>query len=101
MEMHRQGDILFIKTETGIPQDTKEQKDGIVAKGEVTGHHHRIGDGVKAALFVAANMSAWIRVKQKTDILHEEHNTVTLPVGEWEVRRQREYEPGGWRQVKD
>lgn len=102
MEMHRQGDILFVRVnENEIPEDAREQKDGVVAKGEVTGHHHRIKPGAVATLLVAANMAAWIRAKGDTDIVHEEHDTITLPPGDWEVRRQREYEPAGWRQVAD
>jgi hypothetical protein len=97
--MYRQGDLLFV--EASIPGHGAEQvDDGIVARGEVTGHTHRIRPGTQAALLIAAGI-AYIRALQETPIDHEEHDTVILPVGDWQVIRQREYQPDGWRQVED
>ena len=97
--MYRQGDLLFVQV-TNIPTEAIEQKDGIIAKGEITGHMHRIQQQQKAMLMIAAGI-AYIKALQETEIVHEEHNTIILPPGEWEVRRQQEYEPSGWRQVVD
>lgn len=97
--MYRQGDLLFVATDE-IPNDAKEQKDGVIARGETTGHMHRISDGARAALMMAAGM-AYVRAMQEADIVHDEHATITLPVGDYQVVRQREYTPDGWRQVAD
>ncbi len=40
-------------------------------------------------------------VSRFTLLRHEEHPAVPLPPGRYEVRRQREYTPEGWRQVED
>jgi hypothetical protein len=44
---------------------------------------------------------AYIRARYRAAVDHEEHATVMLPAGEYQVVRQREYEPAGWRQVAD
>jgi len=93
----RQGDLLFERKE--IPQDAQEIQDGVLARGEATGHTHRVRPGTAVAL-LAAGM-AYVRAMQEAYIDHEEHATVTLPVGDWAVRRQREYRPEGWVQVAD
>ena len=98
--MYRQGDLLFVKCEA-VPDGAKQQVDGIVAYGEVTGHKHRIRPGVEAVLMLLAGVS-YIRVlKKEAPIDHEEHDTITLPIGDWIVKRQREYTPNGFRQVAD
>lgn len=96
--MYRQGDLFFV--ESDIPCDAVEQKDGVLALGEVTGHRHRIEDRMKAIMLVAGAV-AHVRAIQEADIVHEEHGTITLPAGDWKVIRQREYRPDGWVQVAD
>ena len=96
--MYRQGDLLFVRSE--IPADAMEQKDGVLAKVEVTGHQHRIASRVQAIMMVSG-IQAYVRSLHDADIVHEEHGTITLPIGDWKVCRQREYTPDGWRQVAD
>ncbi len=95
----RQGDLLFLPV-SEIPSDAKVQEDGIIARGEATGHTHRIRAGQQAALMIAAGM-AYIQARAETVIEHEEHAEVILPPGLFIVKRQREYTPQGWRQVAD
>lgn len=97
--MYRQGDLLFVQVPE-VPKDAVEQSNGVLAFGEVTGHRHRIKDRVQAVMLVA-NAIAYVRAIQEADIVHEEHDTITLPVGDWKVVRQREYRPNGWVQVSD
>ena len=97
--MKRQGDLLFVEV-THIPDDAVKQDHGVIAEGEITGHKHQISEGTQAVLMIAAGVS-YINAIREAAIEHEEHNTVVLPPGQWEVRRQREYEPSGWRQVAD
>jgi hypothetical protein len=74
----------------------------VIAEGEKTGHAHAIvGDDVElyereGTLFVSVSYGAHIE--------HEEHATLELPPGTYEVVRQREYEPGpsrSYRWVQD
>jgi hypothetical protein len=96
--MIRQGDLLFIPS--SIPVGTTEVEDGVVARGEATGHNHRIRSRAEGILLMLGT-AMYIKALRETPIDHEEHKTVTLPVGDWRVQRQREYQPDGWRQVAD
>jgi len=96
--MIRQGDLFFIPCKN-IPLEAIVQQDGIIARGEVTGHTHRISTG-KAFLMLCAGI-AYVRAETEALIGHEEHKPVTLPPGNWLVKRQREYQPQGWRQIAD
>jgi len=95
--MLRQGDLLFVPCD-GIPSDAKVVADNVVARGETTGHTHRVRAG---AVVLMAGMVQYIRALQEAFVDHEEHATVILPTGDWLVKRQREYQPDGWRQVAD
>jgi hypothetical protein len=95
----RQGDLLFVNVDE-IPEDAREDKTGIIARGEATGHTHMIRPGQRAALMIVAGV-AYVTAIKKCAIDHQEHETVILPPGNWEVKRQREYIPDGWRAVAD
>lgn len=97
--MYRQGDLLFVKTNE-LPKECIVVEDGIIARGEITGHTHKIRDGRKAALLVAMNV-AYIHALKECEIDHQEHDVIILPPGDWKVIRQREYTPEGWRRVAD
>ena len=97
--MIRQGDLLFVKCDC-IPEGSVEQSDGVIARGESTGHAHRIADHKQALLMLCAGVM-YVKALRDTQIKHEEHHEVILPAGDWIVRRQREYQPDGWKQVAD
>lgn len=106
--MYRQGDILLVKCGSfdglseDIPRDAQVINDGVIARGEVTGHTHAIRHGSRAALMIAAGI-AYVRALEACHLDHQEHGNGNdiLPAGDWVVRRQREYIPDGWRQVED
>ena len=104
--MFRQGDVLIVPTKS-IPKTAKALEPAervILAHGEATGHAHAIhrgavmfredgtGSGGRTFLSVGAGGA---------DVVHEEHSTIKLDPGNYEVRRQREYSPEEIRNVKD
>jgi hypothetical protein len=97
--MHRQGDILFIRDDETDLSKATTQTDGIVARGEVTGHTHAL-ETHKAALMLLAG-AMYIKAWQDAQVLHQEHGPVLLEKGTWRVQRQREYRPDGWERVAD
>jgi hypothetical protein len=99
LETYRQGDVFFIKVDS-IPDGVKEQEDGVIIEGETTGHAHRVASNVMGALLVL-NAMKYIQAKKACDITHEDHGTVTLPPGNYQVKIQDEYTPQGRRQVAD
>ncbi len=106
----RQGDCLLIPIKK-IPSDAKRiAKAGkvILAHGEVSHHHHRFeGEhGVTAfykegdsntmsggtALRGGATDVAFITVpKGGADLVHEEHSTIPVSEGNYQIVRQREF----------
>jgi len=98
----RQGDVLFIKRDH-IPVDTKRylspKKDKIIVEGEATGHAHRLQGN--ADLLSGIGNDMFVHVFDDAEVVHEEHGTVELDEGIWEVIRQKEYALGGSRTVAD
>jgi len=97
---YRQGDVLIIPNKKR-PKDAQKLDHLKLALGEVTGHSHQIKQG-NALLWAVAGMPGFLDVKDESvDIVHEEHGTIKLPKGGYEILIQREYEPDGWQFVAD
>lgn len=96
----RQGDLLFVPIQTDeLPPDLKKRENGIIAKGEATGHHHRVAvledaDVLTAPEHFRIEPDVFLSVGPKgVSIVHEEHKTVTLdPNTFYKVNRAREYD---------
>lgn len=96
----RQGDVLLIPVDElpkGLVRMKRDKKNRLVlADGEVTGHAHAILEDT-ATLFRQKDLremsDRFLRVEQEANLVHEEHGTITLPAGDYIVRRKREYTP--------
>ncbi len=99
MQTVRQGDILFIR-QAKAPAKSAAVIDGVIARGTATGHAHTLRPSPRARL-VRANGKLYVVAKSMAHVDHDEHATVTLATGTWEVRRQREKTPEGFSQVED
>ena len=104
--MYRQGDVLIIPVKA-MPKrlDPVEREGGrvILAHGEVTGHAHAIKDK-RAALFRDPKLAAvFMHVSGDAPVAleHDEHDTIKIPPGNYQVIRQREYHPEAIRTVAD
>jgi uncharacterized protein YjlB len=100
-----QGDVLLIPatipdTVTEKPRDNGQV---ILAYGEQTGHSHAIDspDCTLVTAEQAGQLRAWLRVTAPVEVKHQEHRTVTIPPGEWEVIGQVEHRPEGLTRVAD
>ena len=93
MNAYRQGDVSIMAVD-GMPKQARKVKGELVlARGEVTGHAHRIVEG-QAFLYRIATGMLYLRVLSEfAKLYHEEHEDVILPQGDYEVRRQREFDP--------
>lgn len=84
-----QGDLQLKKIKE-LPKGLKE-KDNVLLKGETTGHSHRFeGAGVKTMVDNSGNQ--FCVVEQPSLLVHEEHHQITVPVGIYAIRRQREFD---------
>jgi hypothetical protein len=96
----RHGDVL-IATVDRIPLTATPQHHLILAKGEVTGHSHRIAEADTAHLFELNGTLYLDVVAAFATVIHEEHHTITLPQGRYKVWIQREYTPAAIVRVRD
>lgn len=95
---YRHGDVIIVPTTKGVRG--KEKEDKALAYGEVTGHSHRMTEGL-AAVF-QFNDEMYLKViSERAALTHEEHSRIDLPAGDYEVIIQRDYIPGGWTKVID
>ena len=95
MKTIRQGDVLLMKIDK-LPE-TSVEKDNVLARGEATGHSHKIMNGKVLQL----NSQQYVVVEKEAILEHEEHDNIEIPQGIYEVRIQREYNPIENRQVMD
>lgn len=99
---YRQGDVL-LKAVDAIPEDAVAQQtqNGVIvlAFGEATGHAHVV-DSALATMYKLGQKD-YIKARAGACLRHEEHSALSLEPGSYEVIRQREYEPAGWRGVSD
>ena len=106
--IYRQGDVLIIATDEQVEGKKVVRDRGrvILAYGEVTGHAHAIHakecdlyapehDAELADRFLSVLAGGGV------DLVHEEHDTITIPRGTYIVRQQREYTPEAVRSVAD
>lgn len=88
-----QGDVLFTPIDK-IPTGLKRSKEAILAYGEVTGHKHEILDEVD--YYLSDGSDPWVvgflDVKKEVDIVHEDHEGITIYPGKYEIRNQCEIE---------
>lgn len=107
MTMYRHGDVLLIRRddEAADPPDAAETAEVIVAEGEVTGHAHRVrGVGVRLRDVSTTTRGGRLRLDVPAGgrITHEEHRTIVLEPGVYEVRHQRTAtQAGTWERVMD
>lgn len=108
-----QGD-LFIRRIDALPGGLKpmatESGNYIVAHSE-TGHHHVIEARPNVTVFATDDpLVSYLQVIEATDatenlIEHlrnfDTHESIKISAGNYEIRRQREYAPEGWRRVAD
>ena len=111
--MAAQGDLLLMRV-TDIPKKAKEAKtvngEWVLAHSE-SGHNHAIGamDAPNAIMFTIDGnpFLAFLKVTKDVVLRHAKpdpqtrHEALTIPPGEYQIRRQQEYTPEGWRRVAD
>lgn len=108
-----QGDLMIRRINI-LPENITSMKaeNGlyIVAHSE-TGHHHAIAEKPNVRVFESSDpMVSYLEVIEaadQTETLLEHlrsfdtHETISISPGFYEIRRQREYTPEGWRKVQD
>ena len=93
--MIRHGDIML--KPAPAPRDTTAgviATSIVLAEGEKTGHSHVL-NGAELTLLKASWNRVMVHVPAGADLRHQEHKTINVPPGWYEVVRQRVYTPAG------
>lgn len=85
----QQGDVLLFPIDS-LPEGLENSKTKVVQEGEHTGHAHRLAEG-EVFLDKKTN-TKFLRLVEDTAISHEEHKTINLPAGNYQVGIVREYD---------
>jgi hypothetical protein len=94
-EFYQHGDVLIVKIEK-IPDDCKKLNHLVLEEGEITGHKHQILTMERATLFetIMENTKLkFLHVELPVEVKHEEHKTIDLPIGDYQIMRINEYDP--------
>ena len=106
--MAAQGDVLITKIDK-LPDNVKEKQtegDRIIVAHSETGHHHFV-ERAQARFFGNEDpMVCYLKVDgAHADLVHDRpfdtHEKIRISKGLYELRRQREHTPQGWRRVED
>lgn len=89
VKLIRQGDVLLVEV-SQLPKGLKE-KDKTIAFGEATGHHHRF-ETEQVQVFVDGSEQQFVQVKKPSKLIHEEHQELEIPKGNFKVVLQREFD---------
>jgi hypothetical protein len=108
-----QGDVMLRRIDrlpAGVKPATAENGVFVVAHSE-TGHNHVIAERPNVRLYDSEDpFVSYLEVIEATDATEallehlrgwDTHETIKIPAGIFEVRRQREYTPEGWRRAQD
>jgi hypothetical protein len=93
----RQGDVFLRKIGTlpnGVTPIARDRGQVILAYGEVTGHSHRVEEsngGGTATLYAGEGGVRYLTIDELCSVVHEEHGTVTLEPGVYELPPQVEW----------
>ena len=102
-----QGDLAIIPVNAipeGVEEVVTDDEHHVVAHSE-TGHHHVL-EARKVRVYQAASaMYLYLKVLEQVELNHmrsvDRHEALSLPPGDYQLLRQREGTPEGWRQVAD
>lgn len=91
--MYRQGDVLLMAVHDNPQGKPLPRENGrvILAHGEATGHAHALVEP-DANLYQYGD-DLLLTLPTGGNLVHDEHNTIVLPPGNYMVVRQREYTP--------
>jgi hypothetical protein len=98
--LYRHGDVLIARVQS-LPSHANKRSGTILARGEITGHSHRVQE-IGAAQLYEFNLETFLEIKASiATLVHEEHKPIELPQGIYRVWMQREYTPAAIVQVRD
>ncbi|MDE1767152.1 MAG: hypothetical protein KGI27_12910 [Thaumarchaeota archaeon] len=90
-KIYRHGDITLRLVQKVEGKEVENNGSFVIANGETTGHRHLITAEIMTVR-QAENGRYYLSLGEAGTLTHEEHKTLTIPAGDYEVVREREYE---------
>lgn len=92
MKRYRQGDVIIEEFSGSMPEKAELKNNRIIALGLATRNAHRVLNE-DAELYTGDNESMFLVSKSNnTEIFHEEHESIYLDLGVYEIKIQREFD---------
>lgn len=88
-QIYRHGDLFFKPVKKVEGKEIKHQGSFVLAEGETTGHKHVI-TAERMEIRQAENGRFYLSLGNGGTVTHEEHKTITLPPGLYEMGNERE-----------
>jgi hypothetical protein len=98
--MYRHGDVMIAAVES-VPADALRRPSAVLARGEATGHSHRIAEPGVVDLYDFDGVGYLTVRADSATLVHDEHKAITLPRGNYRFWIQREYSPKEIRRIVD
>ena len=98
--MYRHGDVIIAPAKS-IPTQAIRRPAAVLARGEATGHSHRIEDPKSVEVFDHEGVGYLRVITPSARLIHDEHHPITLPRGIFRFWMQREYTPKEIRRIVD
>ena len=102
-----QGDVLFRKVGSlPVGANSRVDEGSVIVAHSETGHHHVFEDPIAVSFYTTADpFVSYLEVKEPSVLKHlrdfDTHEEILFDAGIYELRRQREYTPEGYRMVVD
>lgn len=104
-----QGDLMLIrvaKMPDGVKQEPAVKGEYVLTHSE-SGHDHVVLERPEVSLYSFEELKGYLMVggEEPVELLHKRshdtHETILINPGMYELRRQREHSPEGWRRAAD
>jgi len=94
MKQYQQGDVLFKRVDEVKGKEVKAEMRGYVfAEGETTGHYHASVADKNVKMYEENGVKYFSVLDGEATVTHQEHGTVTLPKGNYQIGIVQEYDP--------
>jgi hypothetical protein len=100
VKIFRHGDLLITPV-AEVPGGGRKKADSILARGEATGHAHRVESREAVELWEFENELYFRLGSAGGEVVHEEHAAIVLEPGNYKVWKQRQYQPQGNSWIED
>lgn len=100
-----QGDVFFRKV-TKLPEGCVLQEGNLIVTHSETGHHHSFDPTPNVFIYSTKDtLTAYLKVTKPAVLKHrrdfDTHAPILFKAGIYEISRQEEWTPAGWRVVQD